>query len=76
MCKLIDCLSDLSMMDCSGVIGMHTARVSVCEFLKTTPTFDLTTHAFDLTTPTFDSKHPRSLMKGKKNYAMLNKKTM
>ena len=48
MCKLIVCLSDLSMMDCSGVIGMHTARISAlakflgnhAHFREATPTFD------------------------------------
>ena len=31
MCKWIECFSDLSMMDYSGVIGMLTARVSARE---------------------------------------------
>ena len=38
MCKWIDCLSDLSMMDCSGVIEMQTARVSaLAKFLRPRP---------------------------------------
>ena len=32
-CKWINCLSDLSTMDCSGVMGMHTARVSARKIL-------------------------------------------
>ena len=34
MCKLINCLSDLSMMDCSGVIAMYTARGSAREIFS------------------------------------------
>ena len=41
MCKWINCLSDLSMMDCSEVTGKCTARVSAREnFWKATPTLD------------------------------------
>ena len=38
MCKWINCLWHLSMMDCSEVIGMHTLFGS--HFLEATPTFD------------------------------------
>ena len=66
MCKWINCLWDLSMMNCSGDIGMYTARVSARNFFDgPRPLFEDHAH-LRWTTPTFNSKHPRSLMKGKK----------
>ena len=82
MCKWIDCLSDLSMMTfelnlnsnnyyiCVSlskfIMEVQCARERSKIFRLTTPTFE--DHAcFRLTTPTFNSKHPRSLIKGKKN---------
>ena len=65
MSKWIDCLSDLSMMDYSGVIGMLTARVSARKnFGEDHAHFRLTTRPLPVdlgkpsallkTTPTFD----------------------